>query len=223
VSDLGAGMRLLISDEITDEAKAEIRNIAPGIQVSYYHRRHPEYLDALRTADIVVASTGLEDVPEAHKLRWLQLSSAGVGNLPSVLPPHVILTNGSGIYGIPIAEHVLAMMLAMVREIPICVRNASQARWVRMGPKRELYGATCGILGLGDIGMEVARRAKALGMRVVAVKRRPDSKPDFVDELWDTSGLDHLLQQAAHVVRTLPGTAHTRHMLDARRLALMNP
>ncbi len=145
-----------------------------------------------------------------------RLPGVGVNRYIDALPPHVTLTNASGVFGVPIAEHVMGMMLSLVRAIPESVLSAREARWSQNAQRVELFGQTCGLLGLGDIGTEVARRAKAFGMRVLAVKRQLTPKPDFVDELWDLSCLDRLLGESDHLVNTLPGTPHTRHLLNTR-------
>ncbi len=146
---------------------------------------------------------------------------AGDNRVVDLLPPEVMLTNASGVFGVPISEHVLALMLALTRQIPESVRAASGAHWSQTTGRIELFEATCGVIGLGDIGTEVARRAKAFGMRVLAMKRQIGQKPSFVDEIWDVSGLDRLLAESDHIVNCLPGTSHTHHLLDSRRIGLM--
>lgn len=219
----GNGVRMLVLFDLPDESLQRMKATAPGLVIQRMDTKDPLYTEALTQADIVVGWPPAQDLPKATRLRWLQIASAGANRYIEVLPPHVALTNASGVFGIPIAEHVFAMMLALVRGIADNVRTAGEPRWHRGPTLRELCGTTCLVLGLGDIGTEVARRAKAFGMRVLAVKRRVTAKPAFVDELWDVSGLDCLLKKSDHVVVTLPGTGHTYHMIDERRLALMKP
>lgn len=220
----GSGMNLVLFVHFSEEVLAEIQRIAPSLRIHTMSRKDPLYDEILPKADIVVGGLRPSEITVARSLRWLQISSAGVGSLPEQLPERVVLTNGSGIYGVPISEHVLAMMLGLIRCIPEAVRNAAENRWQKSSPKRGLFGSTCGVIGMGDIGTEVARRAKGMGMRVVAVKRLVrGEKPEFVDALYDTRGLDNVLQESDHVVICLPGTVHTRHLFDSRRLNLMKP
>lgn len=212
---------MLVMVPLPEESIDQIRRIAPNITIHRLRREVPTYADVLPRADIIVGWPAVEDLPRALRLRWLQLAGAGANRYVDAVPPEVILTNASGVFGIPIAEHVLAMMLALTRAIPDAVRDACQARWSQQAERAEIFGATCGILGLGDIGLEVARRAKAFGMRVLAIKRQLAAKPDFIDELWDLSALDRVLGESDHLVNTLPGTPHTLRLLDADRISRM--
>jgi phosphoglycerate dehydrogenase-like enzyme len=218
---MGDPRYMLILSDLPGEAIERIGEVAAPLRVQRVRRDEPAYVELLPRAEVIVGGLWPEDVGRATDLRWLQISSAGANRILDLLPAHVILTNASGVFGVPIAEHVLAMMLALVRQIPQSVLAASQARWSQQAGRVELHGATCGIIGLGDIGTEVARRAKAFGMRVLAVKRQVSVRPDFVDELTDVTGLDGLLAESDHVVNCLPGTSHTHHVLDARRIGLM--
>lgn len=212
---------MLILADLPGEAIERIRAAAAPLSVQRVRREDPSFAQLLPRAEVIVGGIWPEDVARAASLRWLQLGSAGANRIVDLLPSHVTLTNASGVFGVPIAEHVMAMMLALARQIPESVRAAGEARWSQPGGRVELYGATCGILGLGDIGTEVARRAKAFGMRVLAIRRQALDRPAFVDALWDVSGLDRLLGESDHVVNCLPGTPHTRHLLDSRRIGLM--
>ena len=214
---------MLILADLPGDAIERIRAAAAPLCVERVRRGEPSFAEFLPRAEVIVGGIWPDDVERAQGLRWLQLGSAGANRIVDMLPGHVILTNASGVFGVPIAEHVLAMMLALTRQIPESVRAAGEARWSQPGGRVELYGATCGIIGLGDIGTEVARRAKAFGMRVLAIKRQPSDKPAFVDELWDVSGLDRLLGESDHIANCLPGTDHTGHLLDGRRIGLMKP
>lgn len=219
----GKGVRMLIQISIPEEQMQQIQALAPQMRIDKLRRSDLGYYEALREAHIIVGWPRVEDLQQAENLRWLQIASAGANRYVDVLPPHVLLTNASGVFGIPIAEHVLAMMLAFTRGIPTALEAAREREWQKDMSLGELYGSTCGIVGLGDIGTEVARRAKAFGMRVIAVKRTSGQKPEFVDELRDATGLDWLLESSDHMVVTLPGTQHTKNMIDARRLSLMHP
>ncbi len=212
---------VLVLTGLSEEVIQRMHQVAEGFCVLRTGRQEAAYEQLLPKAEAVIGGLPVDDIPRARSLRWLQIGSAGANRHVDALPPHVKLTNASGVFGVPMAEHVLAMMLALTRQIPEAVRAAGEARWRQEVERMELFGATCGIVGLGDVGTEVARRAKALGMRVLAVRRRATEKPPFVDELYDVSGLDGLLAASDHVVDTLPGTVHTRHLIDARRVGLI--
>jgi phosphoglycerate dehydrogenase-like enzyme len=189
------------------------------------HGKHGERAvdDELPRAQIIIGWPAKADLERATELRWLQLPSAGADGYAGKMPGGVILTSARGVFGVPIAEHVLAMMFALAIRLPEMVLDQAQKRWHRPQGKRELLGATCMVIGLGDIGSEVAKRARALGMHVIGVKRTVSAMPAFVDELATLGALDGLLARADHVVLALPGTTHTRHVISRQRIALMKP
>ena len=160
----------------------------------------------------------------ARRLRWIQTTSAGVDRLlfQELRRSDIIVTNASGVYSVPMAEQVLGMMLALARGLHICVREQSQGRWARpalQGKTDVLEGKTCVVLGLGDVGTEVARRAKAFGMEVIGIRRRPASKPPCVDEVVGAGRMHEALARADYLVLALPLTEATRHILDADALS----
>ena len=164
----------------------------------------------------------------ATRLRWIQTTSAGVDRLlfDELRSSDIVVTNASGVYSGSMAEQVLAMMLALARLIHTSVREQAAGRWpgpaVR-GQGDVLEGKTCVILGLGSIGTEVARRAKAFGMTVVGIRRRPTDRPPVVDELVGPQRMKEALARADYLVVTLPLTEATRHIVDADALSVMKP
>jgi len=164
----------------------------------------------------------------ASKLRWVQHTGASQERhlFPELIASDVILTNVAGIYSEAIADHAYALILALTRQIPRFTRNQARHYWEPgIGPKvGMLSGKTLGVIGLGSIGGEVARRGPAFGMRVVATRAHPErAKPDYVDQVWGPDGLDHLLTESDVVVICTPETPRTRQMIGARELALLKP
>jgi phosphoglycerate dehydrogenase-like enzyme len=165
--------------------------------------------------------------PPAH-LRWVHSGVAGVASLlhPELAQHHITLTNSAGVHGPAIAETVLGMMLHFLRGLDYAVRAQQRRAWAAdefersNGHIRELDGATLGIIGYGGIGREIARRAAALGMRVIALRRHP--QPDDVAlVLAGDDALRRVLTDSDVVVITLPSTPATRGMIGARELARM--
>jgi phosphoglycerate dehydrogenase-like enzyme len=116
------------------------------------------------------------------------------------------------------------MILAFTRGIKQSVLNQERRVWAQLELRKqlvELTGSTMGIIGLGSIGRAVARRADAFDMRVLAIDMFPNSKPDYVDELWGLERLGDLLGQSDYVVVTVPGTAQTKSMIGAEEIARM--
>ena len=167
----------------------------------------------------------------AQKLKWLHSTAAGVAQLmyPELRASGIAVTNASGVHKIPIAEHVLGLLLAMARRFPSSFRHQATGHWGQQDiwdepiRPRELRGATLLLIGLGAIGREVARLGSALGMRVAAVTRSGRDPTGVTDLVTPVAELDALLPQADFVVLAAPETSETLHLMDAQRLARMKP
>ena len=189
-----------------------------------------DWCEAVAGADAIFLGRGIavDDVlAQAPKLRWIQTEGAGVDRALTerLRRSDVVLTNSSGVHGIPIAEHVLALILAFARELPALGRAQARHTWEK--PQREIFeleGQTLAVIGLGAIGLILARKAHGLGLRVLGLRRYPDTnKPDFVERLFGSDELDSALEQADHVAICLPLTDATRGLFNATRFARMRP
>lgn len=195
-------------------------------------RGEAPFLEALPTADALIGG-GLnrETFPLARELTWVQTASAGVGHMlfPGLVDSPVVITNARGIFGPPMAEHLLGMMFSLVRKLhrsrdyQLKREWGQEALWREMPELDELGGKTVGIVGLGSIGLELGRRAVVLGMRVIAVRRRPDGEGDESIEVRGGGELDWLLSQSDFVVNALPSTHRTHHLFDAGAFSKMKP
>jgi phosphoglycerate dehydrogenase-like enzyme len=155
--------------------------------------------------------------PHARSLRWVHSSSAGVEKLvfPALAESPVIATNGRGLYADPLAEFVLFSALFFAKNFPAMEENRRERRWQRYNP-RELLGATMGIVGFGGTGRATARLAKAFGMQVLALKRRPATAEDhqLADRFVPSEARNELLAQSDYVVNALPLTPETSAYFD---------
>src|SRR5512146_232485 len=194
---------------------------------------YSEVAEQIRDADAMLAwSVRPEQFREARKLRWIHSTAAAVHQLifPELVASEVVLTNSREVHGPVVAEHALALMFAVARKIPAAVRYQQQHVWgqERMwleGPMpSELQGATLGLIGLGSIGREIARRAAALGMRVLAVREHPArGGAEGVQAVYGPAQLADLLAASDYVVLAAPVTASTERLMDRTRLAQMRP
>jgi len=213
---------------IAEKLRAEF----PGIEV--VQRKEYEGIEQdLRDAEVAITwSLRPEQVRAAPKLRWIHSPAAAVHLLmiPEIVNRDITVTNAGSVHGPVVAEHVIAQVLALARRLPSAVRYQQQRKWAqdelwREQPRpREVAGATLGLVGLGSIGREVAQRALALGMRVIAIREHPE-KPAGISAL-EVSGpeqIDALLAQSDYVVLAAPLTPRTRALIDAGRLARMKP
>ncbi|MGI5898872.1 MAG: D-2-hydroxyacid dehydrogenase [Christensenellales bacterium] len=133
----------------------------------------------------------------------------------------VILTNSSGVFGKPMSEYVIGMFIALSRNMHLYRDNMQSGSWQRHRLSADIEGSTVGVIGLGDIGANVAKKAHALGARVLAVKNTLSEKPSYVDELYTADGLDHVLSQSDFISLSLPSTSETKHFIARRHFDIM--
>ena len=178
--------------------------------------------------DVDWAQVILGNVPAAMlhgspALEWLQTNSAGVEPYiqPGVLAGDTLLTNATGAYGLAIAEHMLGMLLELFKKLELYRDAQKSGAWQSQGAVKAVYGSTVLVLGMGDIGGEFAARCKALGAKVIGVRRSPRPCPEYADEVHLLEDLDSLLPQADVVAIALPGTDATRGLMSRERLAKM--
>lgn len=188
------------------------------------------FLRILPGAEVLFAwGLARRHVDKADGLRWLHTPLAGVDRIlnPELVRSPIRVTSSRGVNSVAVAEHTLGLILAMTRGIADSVRAQGGKRWAqqdlygRKPPLDELHGKLLGILGLGDIGRELAVRARALGMRVWGLVRTARSKPDCVDRLLVAGKEDTLLRESDILVLAVPLTKATRGLIGERRLKRM--
>src|SRR5229473_3568412 len=210
---------------------ARLRREFPPVDVVYL----PDYkrVDAeISDAEIAITwSIRPEQIKVARKLRWIHSPAAAVHQLifPELVNSGIVLTNAREVHGPVVAEHVIAQIFALAKKIPDAVRLqdkhqwGQQKMWAAIPRVREVAGATVGLIGLGSIGRAVARSAKALGMRVVAVREHPEKGSEGADAVFGPAQIDEVFQQADYIVLAAPVTASTKAVANAERLALIKP
>jgi phosphoglycerate dehydrogenase-like enzyme len=190
-----------------------------------------------RIPDIEVAFVGpfdAEILAAAARLRWLHLGSAGVENclFPELVASPILFTCSKPCFDVTAAEHAMAVMLAVSRRLHLDWRHRPGRpwKWAQAGGvveggslPQELPGRTVGIIGFGGMGQELARRAAAFGMRVVAIARRDRPDPAPAHKLLTLDGLEELLAESDFVVLATPLTPATRGLLGERQFAAMKP
>lgn len=165
---------------------------------------------------------------QAPDLKWLHSMSAGVdtflGEVEKLYGQRLLVSSSAGVYGVPISEHLLALMLALAHRINLSVLNMLQEKWGGVPHCRELTGATVGIVGYGDIGSHLAQLLQPFHCKVLGFKRTPMDKTAHVSEmLYGEQGLDELMTRSDYVCVCLPGTEQTRNLINRRRIGLMKP
>ena len=223
-----------------------IRAVSEHIVLTQHTTPNAEAIpaEAVEQAEVLYTFGALPRPEQAPHLRWVQLNSAGVNRVIQhpLFASDVMFTTMSGLHAINIGEYVLASILAWTRHLPelLDLQQKKQwpaDRWTRCQPT-ELRGSTLGIVGYGSIGREVARLAKAFGMRVLAVKRRTESAREqgafglaglgdpagvLPDALYGPEQVREMLAQCDFVVLAVPLTQETRGMIGEAELRAMKP
>ena len=215
--------KIIITTEFTAAEKMRAAEITAGHQLLYQSGTGLA-AGEIEGADAVLGNLAPRDLAAARNLEWLQLQTAGTDGYlePGVLPERAVLTNVTGAFGESIAEYVLGAVLLLKNHFHTYIRRQNQKSWDKI-PVTNLKGSTVLLLGLGDIGRETAKRMKAMGAYVIAVKRRLSERPEYVDELYYEAELDRLIPRADVFVLTIPMYEEVRHMIDGRRIGLMKP
>lgn len=181
-------------------------------------------LDQLAKAEIIVGTPDPKDLKVAKNLKWMQTQSSGVTQFmtPDVFTNgEIILTNAKGTYGRQIADHVIGSIIAFNHNLLTYHDQMKQNLWKAYFPKIDIWNSTILIIGFGDIGQNIAIRAKAHGMKVIVVKRTAMELPECVDEIYTIDKLDSVLPKADYVAVCVAATAETENMLNEDRLKLM--
>jgi D-2-hydroxyacid dehydrogenase (NADP+) len=208
-----------------------LRRDFPQLQVVHlpsYDRVMGEIADA----DIAISwSLRGDQIKAAKKLRWIHSTAAAVHQMmtPELRATEIVVTNARDAHGPVVAEHAIALAFALAKRLPQAVHHQKQKHWAQddlwdAKPRpRELQGATMTIVGLGAIGAPLARLAKSLGMRVVAVREHPELESEVADAIYGFEDLDQALSAGDFIVLAVPVTPKTRHLMNAERLARLKP
>jgi D-2-hydroxyacid dehydrogenase (NADP+) len=204
-------LNILALSKLTEKQTAAIYAAHEDVQLTTC--KSAEAKDHIADADILLAwgQTDLRPLlPLAPKLKWVHALSAGVENLlsPELAATNIILTNSRGIHGIPISEHVLGIMLGFTRRLFTAYDQQKNKQWKKLHEADEIYEKSIAIIGLGSIGRAIAKRAKSMGMTVLATKHKLTTEL-FVDALYPPEELAAAISTADFVVVTLPLTEET--------------
>ncbi len=199
---------------------AEIEDSVSGVELVAV-RSEADAIAEAADADAIIGLCAGRVVSAATKVIWVQIFSAGAEHcvvVDQIRSEQVILTNMQKMSSPVIAEHAIAMMLALARGLPQFSKTMPQGKWLRGSGMTDgmqtIAGKTMLVVGLGGIGTEVARRAAALDMRVIGTRRSSRDGPDFVDYVGLSDELYELAGQADFIVNALPLTPATTGLFD---------
>ncbi len=239
--------RVLITSYLDPSLVEAIRKRVPGVEVIYrpdllYVPKHvndhttvaprtpeheEEWRHLLARADILFDfdHSHINDLPElAPQLKWIQATSAGIGQFVRskgyAEKTNWIFTTASGVHIRPLAEFVILSMLFFTKDFFRVEEQQARKVWTYFTAE-EMQDFTLGIVGLGKIGREIARLAKAFGMKVVGTKRNPHGSLPNVDELYSPTDLPSVLKQANFLCLTVPHTDETTNMIGAKEFTML--
>jgi phosphoglycerate dehydrogenase-like enzyme len=210
------------------EDLADLKAVDPSVQLVEC-KNEEEAIASVGDAQASYGYISARVLRAGRSLRWVQQPSAGVEHLiemPELVESDIILTNMQRAYGPEIADQALGYLLAFTRSLTHFVRTQPSHEWRSSGPGivlDELSGKTLLVIALGGIGSEIARRAAAFGMRVLATDPKVLERPPFVEELHKPDAFASLLPRAEVIASAVPLTRASNKMIGAKEFAMMKP
>jgi phosphoglycerate dehydrogenase-like enzyme len=214
--------KMVMYPGLADDVVARIRELGVYAVVA---ESDDAALREIRDADCFYGRMSPALLENAGRLRWIQATSAGLDNyfFPELRRSDVTLTNLRGIYSDVIADHVFAFILMFARGMHVYHARKLNGIWEKGADVIHLGGKTLGIIGLGGIGLEVAKRGHAFGMRVIGVDPAPKDRPDYVEEIYGPEDLRVMLVESDFVIVCVPHTGETEYMLGDDGQRAMKP
>jgi phosphoglycerate dehydrogenase-like enzyme len=206
----------------------QLQAVAPAVEILTAAAEPAARAEQLASAQAVFGLCNAPTLEAARELHWIQALSVGVERcvvLPGLVERGIVLTNMQRTSGVPIADHAIAMTLALTRGLPQFIRQQQSGHWAdqesELPVMREISGRTMLLVGLGGIGTEVGRRAHGLGMQVIAIRNSSREGPDFVARVGLPEELLAFAAQADVVVNSVPLTPETTGLFNAEFFAAM--
>ncbi len=221
-------IKVLIQSSLVTGDVEELRRSFPQVEI-VASPSDEEVPSLIGDADVFFGILSPEIYAAAKNLKWLQALSAGVewlADIPGATDSDLIVTNTRGAHAQTIAEHTFALILSLTRMMKAHLRDQLARDWEPkryLGQMQGLAGKTMGIVGLGQIGSAIVRRAHGFEMEVYAVDVVPFPHEPHVRRRWGLDGTDELCKLADFLVISAPLTPESRGLIDARRIGLLKP
>lgn len=210
---------------ITEKHLKKLRSVDKKLEVKAISSSDKKEIEKhLVNTDIIAGTPNvIPPIAKAKNIKWIHSFSAGVEKIltPEVVESKLIVTNSSGIHAIPIAEHVIGFMLIFTKKFYNSFRNQQKKIWQKNQELTELREKTVLVVGLGNIGAQVARLANCFGANVIAIKQNTNNKPDWISKIYSINNLEKILPLADFVVLCLPLTSQTLHLFDIKKFKKM--
>ena len=221
-------MKVVVTSLLGDGFEESLLEEFPGLDLVFALTEEDQAKE-IRDADVFMGEPTRDVFIEAQRLRWLHCPGTGINKLTPIrelVDSDVVLTNARGPHTGPMAAHVFSMCLAFAHRTNEMMTDQKTHVWDGAKYTRsfiDMEDGTMGILGLGGIGMAVARRATGFGMDVYAVDENPIAPPPGVEDVWGIDRLDDIMKISDWLVITAPYTLESKGMIGAKELALMKP
>lgn len=218
-------MKIVATFKPSDEIINKTKDLYPKEHFIFQETIKEAY-DDIRDADVLVTygeDITADIIDEATNLKWIMVVSAGLEMMPLqvINERGIMVTNARGIHKIPMAEYTIFMMLQVVRQGKRIQQIEQQRNWERdFSQAMELYGKTIVIVGIGAIGSEIAKLAKAFSMKVIGVNKS-GSPNEFADSTYPISQIEHALTQGDFIVSILPSTDETKYLFTDKHFTIM--
>ncbi len=220
-------MKILLQGRVEGELLQRLESIIGDEHTYIVPGSREELIEEGKDADIFYGYCSEDLFPHFPNVKWIQSTSAGMDRhmYPAIRQSDVILTNAAGLYAKHVADQAFALLLGLARGIHESVRNQDKHQWggSRSMPMIEIDGFKIGIVGMGGIGVEMAKRAKGFDMYVMAVDAYRTDKPDTVNELMGMDQLSNMMSQVDVVMIACPLTEETRGLINKDNLSVMQP
>ncbi|HLO39783.1 MAG TPA: D-2-hydroxyacid dehydrogenase [Phycisphaerales bacterium] len=211
-----------LASTLTDVQIAELAQLAPNVRIILASTREAALEHAAAADGIDARLLSADMLAKAQKVSWIHSPSAGVERLLTIPGlrdrKEITITNAKGVHGPAIADHAIASLLALTRQLPHYLDAQHKGEWMRgqtPHPAQALAGKTMLIVGLGGIGTEIARRAHAFDVEIIATRRSDVPAPDFVSHVGKPDELVSLLPRADIIAVCTPLTPETENLFDA--------
>ena len=213
---------VLVLLPLNEQQKTRLEALSPDCAYRYVSADKVT-AEEVQAANIILGNPAPDSIGASENLEFLQLAASGAdGYVKSgVLREGTVLCSSTGAYGQAVAEHAFAMTWCLVKKLHLYRSSQMRSRWEDHGGVTSLAESTVLVVGLGDIGLSYARLVKAMGARVIGVKRRSGACPPEADELVLTEEIDRVLPEADVIMSVLPSTKDTVHFFTAERFGAM--
>ncbi|MGH6628906.1 MAG: D-2-hydroxyacid dehydrogenase, partial [Burkholderiales bacterium] len=218
-------LKIVTQEEIPATYQEKIRGYSAGVELSF-SKSPADFRREIEYAQAVYGDFSRDDLKAAKQLRWIQWTAAGVEHIlhPELVESPIVLTNMQRVYAPAISETAIGFMLALAHGINRYTLQTRERTWKPLDGLFDISGMTVGIVGLGGIGTEIARRAHfGFGMKILAVDPKPIPKPDFVAELHSVEWLPKMAPQVDFLVSSAPHTPVSEGMFNEAIFRAMKP